>query len=47
MNHCREHNLYITAGSDCHGDFVRTRHIGVPKVTAGEIRLPEELLLKI
>jgi len=44
LNHCREHNLYITAGSDCHGDFVKTRHIGVPKVTVEEIRLPQELL---
>lgn len=40
LRYCQEHNLLITAGSDCHGDFVPGRRIGVPRVTYSEIRLP-------
>lgn len=36
---CRKNNLIITAGSDFHGDFIKQRIMGNPKVTLGEIHL--------
>ncbi len=44
LEHCHKHGLYISAGSDCHGDFVKTRHIGVPKVEHTQINLPDFLM---
>jgi len=43
VRYCNSHDLYISAGSDCHGDFVPGRLLGVPKVTYSKIRLPEEI----
>lgn len=40
LDHCHKHNLYISAGSDCHGSFVPNRHLGVPKVELSQINLP-------
>ncbi|MCQ2381167.1 MAG: PHP domain-containing protein [Acidaminococcaceae bacterium] len=45
LRYCTEHDLYISAGSDCHGTFVPGRRIGVPQVTFQQIRLPEGLIL--
>lgn len=36
---CRKNHLIITAGSDFHGDFIKQRIMGNPKVTLGEIHL--------
>ncbi len=38
---CRRHNLLITGGSDCHGDFVPGRRLGLPTITHTELRLGE------
>ncbi|NLM05394.1 MAG: hypothetical protein GX219_00525 [Tissierellia bacterium] len=38
VNYCRENNLMISAGSDCHGSF-SDRQIGIPRVRLSEIRL--------
>ena len=40
LAHAQKKNLYITAGSDCHGDFVPSRHLGKPYVTLDMINLP-------
>lgn len=39
LNICRENNLLITGGSDCHGDFVPTRRLGHPNVLLSDLRL--------
>lgn len=44
LRYCQEHDLLITAGSDCHGSFVPGRRIGVPRVRYEQIRLREELI---
>jgi predicted metal-dependent phosphoesterase TrpH len=38
---CRRHDLLITGGSDCHGDFVPNRKLGVPPITDNDLRLGE------
>ena len=37
---CRRHKLYISGGSDCHGNFVPTRHLGIPKIRTEMLYLP-------
>ena len=37
---CRRHKLYISGGSDCHGSFVPTRHLGVPEIDSDMLCLP-------
>jgi hypothetical protein len=37
---CRRHKLYISGGSDCHGSFVPSRHLGVPEIYADMLYLP-------
>lgn len=32
LQHCKKHGLLISGGSDCHGSFVPTRHLGEPYV---------------
>lgn len=39
MDFCRNTKLLITGGSDCHGDFVRTRKLGYPKITLEMLKL--------
>jgi len=36
---CKENNMLITAGSDCHGDFILSRRIGTPKLHIEELNL--------
>lgn len=36
---CEENNVISTAGSDCHGDFIKTRHIGKPAVFLKQVDL--------
>jgi len=40
LNYCREHHLCISGGSDCHGSFVKSRHLGVPEVDTADLYLP-------
>lgn len=42
INFAKENNLLITAGSDCHGDFINDDRHG----DIGDMTLPEEHLLK-
>lgn len=35
-----ERHLYITGGSDCHGTFEPSRHLGVPYITDAMLKLP-------
>ena len=35
---CKENDLMISAGSDCHGEF-NNRSLGIPKVTFEQLRL--------
>ena len=37
---CRRHKLYISGGSDCHGSFVPSRHLGVPEIDSSSLYLP-------
>ena len=37
---CRRHKLYITGGSDCHGSFVPTRHLGIPVIDTSMLCIP-------
>ncbi len=36
---CKKNDMLITAGSDCHGDFIPSRKIGLPKVTINQVKL--------
>jgi hypothetical protein len=36
---CNRHGLIITGGSDCHGDFVPQRRLGVPKIKLAQLKL--------
>jgi predicted metal-dependent phosphoesterase TrpH len=38
---CRRHDLLITGGSDCHGEFVSHRKLGVPPIDLADLRLGE------
>jgi 3',5'-nucleoside bisphosphate phosphatase len=38
---CRHHDLLITGGSDCHGDYVSNRKLGVPSIDLTDLRLEE------
>lgn len=40
LQHANAHNLYITGGSDCHGTFEPSRHLGVPYITNAMLRFP-------
>lgn len=39
LAYCIERNLLISGGSDCHGGFVKTRHIGEPRIYKDMIKL--------
>ncbi len=39
LRHCQKHGLLISGGSDCHGAFVPTRHLGEPYVDTEMLRL--------
>lgn len=36
---CNAHNLLITGGSDCHGEFVRSRRLCLPDIRLNQLRL--------
>ncbi len=39
INFCTKNNLYITGGSDCHGDFVEARSLGKPEIFENQIKI--------
>lgn len=38
---CKNNRLYITGGSDCHGDFVKERRLGKPVIDLDQLALWE------
>lgn len=38
---CRRHDLLVTGGSDCHGDFTPNRKLGIPAIAYDDLRLGE------
>lgn len=38
--YCRQKGLYISGGSDCHGGFVPSRHLGSPAIDTADLYLP-------
>ena len=40
LEHCQNNNLLISGGSDCHGDFVKSRIIGNPEIFTKNLNLP-------
>lgn len=36
---CKKNDLMISGGSDCHGDFIKTRKLGVPHVTLEDLNI--------
>jgi len=39
LDFCKQHQLLITGGSDCHGDFIKSRQLGVPDIRFGQLNL--------
>ena len=39
MAFCKKNNLVMTVGSDCHGDFVPSRRIGMHSIRVGDIEI--------
>lgn len=40
LTYCRQHQLLISGGSDCHGSFVPSRTLGTPAVDSSDLYLP-------
>jgi len=38
---CRRHDLLVTGGSDCHGEFIPSRKLGLPPIDLADLRLGE------
>ena len=36
---CKKNNLYITGGSDCHGEFVKKRRLGKPNIDLIDLKI--------
>lgn len=43
INFCNKNNLMISAGSDCHGDFIKDRVLGKPKVDLADLNIKKLL----
>ena len=39
-HYCARHKLCVSGGSDCHGSFVKTRHLGQPEIDTAQLNLP-------
>lgn len=39
LDYCRKRHRLISGGSDCHGSFVKSRHIGVPVIYEQDLEL--------
>lgn len=42
-SYCNKNQLIITGGSDCHGDFVKTRYLGNPQITLDQLNIRQLL----
>ncbi|MCD7873424.1 MAG: hypothetical protein LUH17_00160 [Acidaminococcaceae bacterium] len=40
LTYCRQHQLLISGGSDCHGSFVPSRTLGRPVIDSRDLNLP-------
>lgn len=40
---CNNHNLMISSGSDCHGDFIEERKVGKPEIYLSDIKIDKLL----
>jgi hypothetical protein len=36
---CNKNNLMISGGSDCHGDFIKARKLGVPNIMLNDLNI--------
>lgn len=36
---CDKNNLMISGGSDCHGDFIKERKLGIPNINLSDLRI--------
>lgn len=39
LEFCNKNNLMISGGSDCHGDFIKERKLGVPFIDLNDLKL--------
>ncbi len=39
IDFCNKNNLMISGGSDCHGDFIKERKLGIPNITLNDLRI--------
>lgn len=42
---CKENNLLITGGSDCHGDYLPNRCLGLPNIELSQLKLDDITIL--
>ena len=40
LTYCRQHQLLVSGGSDCHGSFVPSRALGRPVIDSSDLNLP-------
>ena len=40
LTYCRQHQLLVSGGSDCHGSFVPSRALGRPVIDTSDLNLP-------
>ena len=40
LTYCRQHQLLVSGGSDCHGSFVPSRALGQPVIDSSDLNLP-------
>lgn len=40
LTYCRQHQLLVSGGSDCHGSFVPSRALGRPFIDSSDLNLP-------
>ncbi len=40
---CDKNNLMISGGSDCHGDFIKERKLGIPTIDLSELKIDKLL----
>lgn len=43
IDFCKKNDLMISGGSDCHGDFIPSRKIGVPDITLSDLNIKKLL----
>lgn len=43
VDYCKKNNLMISGGSDCHGDFIPSRLLGVPNLSLDDLNIKKLL----